>query len=191
MKEAEFTKTSNGSHWMDTSIISDHPLKLTIIDPTQYVEGILNVFNQLPCIVEAEYTKPALKHLARAIVLTIMQGVVNRARAWIYGDDVEYHIHLINMRELIGFDVEANLREELRYDLNDPINEHASKMLDGLLKEMLELMNKHMNPNRFVIHRVTQGRDLRTLMIEEYCDWRVLQWTRSEQEKIDNRHENI
>ncbi|YP_009212859.1 hypothetical protein AVU38_gp010 [Ralstonia phage RSL2] len=176
---------------MDTSVISDRPLKITIIDPQQHIAAIMNIFQMLPSIQEYDFTKPALTHLTRKVVITIMEAIVNRRRAWIYGEDTDWHIHLMNLRELIGFDIEAELREELRYDLNDPANKKAADMLDDVLKQLLTLTTEHMNPNRFVLHRLTQGRDLRTLMIEEYADWRVIQWTKAEQEKIANRHETI
>ncbi|BDD79292.1 hypothetical protein [Burkholderia phage FLC8] len=191
MKEPEFTKASDGVVWMDTSVISDRPFKITIIDPQQHIAAIMNIFEMLPSIQEYDFTKPALTHLVRKVVITIMEAIVNRRRAWVYGEDCDWHIHLINLRELIGFDIEAELREELRYDLNDPANKKAADMLDDVLKQLLALTTEHMNPNRFVLHRLTQGRDLRTLMIEEYADWRVIQWTKAEQEKIANRHETI
>ncbi|BAS04802.2 hypothetical protein [Ralstonia phage RSF1] len=191
MKEPEFTKTADGQYWMDTSVISDIPFKITIIDPREHISAIMNIFQMLPSIQEYNFTKPALTHLVRTIVITIMEGIVNRRRAWVYGEDTDWHIHLMNLRELIGFDIEAELREELRYDLNDPANKQASGMLDDVLKQLLALTTEYMNPNRFVLHRLTQSRDLRTLMIEEYSDWRVIQWTKAEQEKIANRHETI
>lgn len=191
MKEPEFTKASDGHFWMETSVITDIPLKMTIIDPKEHISAIMNIFRMLPCIQDSDFTTPALTHLVRKVVITIMEAIVNRRRAWVYGDDCDFHIHLINLRELIGFDIEANLREELRWDLNEPANKPAADMLDDVLKQLLALTTEHMNPNRFVLHRLTQGRDLRTLMIEEYSDWRVIQWTLSEQKKIDNRHENI
>lgn len=191
MKEPEFTKASNGQFWMDTSVVSDIPFKITIIDPQQHVAAIMNIFQMLPSIQECDFTKPALTHLVRKVVITIMEAIVNRRRAWIYGDDCDYHIHLMNLRELIGFDIEADLREDLRWDLNEASNKQAADMLDDVLKQLLALTTEHMNPNRFVLHRLTQGRDLRTLMIEEYADWRVIQWTKAEQEKIANRHETI
>jgi hypothetical protein len=177
--------------WMDTSVISDHPFKMTIIDPQQHIAAVMNIFDMLPSIQDADFTKPALTHLVRKVVITIMEAIVNRRRAWIYGEDCDFQVHLMNLRELIGFDIEADLREDLRWDLNDPANKKAADMLDDVLRQLLELTTKHMNPNRFVLHRLTQGRDLRTLMIEEYADWRVIQWTKAEQEKIANRHETI
>jgi hypothetical protein len=176
---------------MDTSVISDIPFKITIIDPNEHICAIMNIFQMLPSIQEADFTRPALTHLVRTVVITIMEGIVNRRRAWVYGEDADVGIHLMNIRELIGFDIEAQLREDLRWDLNEPVNKKAADMLDDVLKKLIALTTEHMNPNRFVLHRLTQGRDLRTLMIEEYADWRVIQWTLSEQKKIDNRHENI
>lgn len=191
MKEPEFTMASNGREWMETSVISDIPFKITIIDPREHVSAVMNIFQMLPSIQDADFTKPALTHLVRTIVITIMEAIVNRRRAWVYGDDCDWHIHLLNLRELIGFDIGADLREDLRYDLNEPANKKAADLLDDVLKQLLALTTEHMNPNRFVLHRLTQGRDLRTLMIEEYADWRVIQWTKAEQEKIANRHESI
>lgn len=191
MKETEFTKSSDKKHWMDTSVLSDHPKKMTIIDPVHYVNGVLMVFDNLPWIQESDFTKPALTHLARTMVISIMQAVVNRRRAWVYGDDAEVDININFMREMIGFDLESELREELRYELNDPKNHRAALMMDNLLKTVIDDVVKHLNPNPYVIHRLTQGRDLRTLMIEEYDDWRVVQWTKSEQAKIDARHEDV
>lgn len=191
MKETEFVVSSDKKNWMDASVISDRPFKITIIDPIQYIRGLKDALNQLPCIQDEGFGERAYDHLCRTMILTIFSAVVNRRRAWIYGEDTDVEVHLINLRELIGFDIDAGLRELIRDDLGDPQFRHVADLLDNLLVQSATLLQTHMNPNRFVLHHLTQGRDMRTLMLEEYADWRVIQWTKSEQDKIASRHETI
>lgn len=145
----------------------------------------------LPCIQDSNFTKPALTHLCRTIVLTIMNQIVNARRAWVDGHDAEANFIVAQFREMIGADLEANLREDLRYELNDESNTTAAKSFDELLKTIIEVVVKNMNPNQFTIHRITQSRDLRSVWLEEHADWRVVQWTMAEQDKIASRHEDI
>ena len=50
-------------------------------------------------------------------------------------------------------------------------------------------LKEHMNPNMFVIHEVRLGKDGRTIRLEEFADWRVLQWTLKQQAEIDAKRE--
>lgn len=176
---------------MDTSVISDTPLKIVIIDPREHVTAIKDVMSALPSVQDERMSEGALDHMCRLMVLTIMTAIVNRRKAWVYADDADVEIHLMNLRELIGFDIDAYLREGIRDDLGHPDCKFNADMLDSILKSILETLTSHMNPNRFVLHRLTQGRDMRTLNLEEYADWRVIEWTRREQETVAARHETI
>lgn len=191
MKEPEFMKTSDNAHWMDASVISDHPFKITIIDPRPYVYSITRAFEMLPSIQAEKLSKEALDHLVKTIVQTCMSGIISRRRAWIHGDNIDYEMHLMKLRELIGYDIPGDLRQQLREDLNNPAHAEASGILERVLKEMVELLDLHMNPNKFVVHMLSQSRDLRTFMLEEYADWRVIEFTKAEQAKIDARHEDL
>jgi hypothetical protein len=191
VKEVEFTKSSDDKNWMDTSVISDIPFKVTIIDPTPFVTAVFDALEQLPFIAKGKYTKPSLIHISRVIVHSAMTGIVKRRRAWINGDDVDFYLHMMNLRELIAFDLDPEEREGIRDDLLDSNNRWSAKMVDVALRQMLEVLQQHMNPNKFVLHELRQTRDLRTFMLEEYADWRVIEWTKNEQAKIDDRHADV
>ena len=176
---------------MDTSVISDIPFKVTIIDPRPYIHGVKMILDDLPAIVEIKCTDQALTHLAKVMVHSFMTGIVARRRAWINGDDVDYLLHITQLREMIGVDIDPKLRDEIRYDLGEIRHRHSAERLDQIIGEILDLLATHMNPNHFVVHEIEQTRDLRTFVLKEYADWRVIQWTKEQQANIDSRHEEI
>lgn len=191
MKEREFTKSSDKQNWMDTSVISDIPFKVTIIDARPFVDGVKSILECFECIEELKCTDAAIEHLAKVMVHSFMTGIVARRRAWINGDDVEYLLHTTQLREMIGVDIDPKLRDEIRYDLGEMRHRNMALRFDQLIGEIMELLSTHMNPNHFVVHEIEQTRDLRTFVLKEYADWRVIQWTKEQQAKIDSRHEEI
>lgn len=191
VKEPEFVLSSDKQNWMDTAVISTTPYKVTIIDPHQYVAGMIGVFDQLDVFVDAKLTGEAKKHLARQSVLNVMESVIGRCRAWENGSDVDFEIHPMNMRSVITNNMEQEMRSNFWDEIGHSSRAKAWKMMDHLLKDIIKTMLKHMNPNRFVVHTLEVDKDLRKISINEFADWRVIQYTKNEVAKIDARHENI
>lgn len=210
MKELEFTLSSDKQSWMDTSVISDTPNKVTIIDPRPFVDVLVEILGGLQSIQDEDYPRKALEHLAKASVRSLMVAIVNGRRAWVNGINAEVALHPIELKKAFGFDIDPIVRDKLRYELDfdqDILREdrliekgyvtgidkakNAAVRLVSLFQDISDLMKKHMNPNQFVLHELTNAKDGRTFWLEEYADWRVIQYTKAEQEKIASRHENI
>lgn len=207
MKEAEFTKSSDKQNWMDTSVISDKPRKVTIIDPRPYVMAMMDILETLEAIKEENLTNRALEHLAKSSIRTIMTAIISGRRAWVYGEDADVILSIIELKKIFGFDIDARLRDQIRYELDFDLDPRVIERIDkkayteeskkaavrivSLLKDIADLMKNLMNPNQFVLHDLTNSKDGRVFWLEEFDDWRVIQWTKNEQAKIDARHEDI
>lgn len=207
MKEAEFTKSSDKQNWMDTSVISDKPRKVTIIDPRPYVMAMMDILETLEAIKEENLTNRALEHLAKSSIRTIMSAIISGRRAWVYGEDADVILSIIELKKIFGFDIDARLRDQIRYELDFDLDPRVIDRIDktayteeskkaavrivSLLKDIADLMKNLMNPNQFVLHDLTNSKDGRVFWLEEFDDWRVIQWTKNEQAKIDARHEDI
>ena len=189
MKEPEFSKTADNKYWMDTNVISDHPVKMTIIDPYPYISKLVEIFESMETF--REDNRGALKHLARATVTSLMTAVIGRARAWEHGHDVDFELHQMNIRNVVGIDMGAVTRDDFRKEIELKENEHLDRMLNIVVKDIIELMQTHMNKNRYTVHRLSHSKDARTINLEEYADWRVIQFTKDQMSKIDARHEDI
>jgi hypothetical protein len=207
VKEAEFTKSSDKQNWMDTSVISDKPRKVTIIDPRPYVMAMMDILETLEAIKEENLTNRALEHLAKSSIRTIMTAIISGRRAWVYGEDADVILSIIELKKIFGFDIDARLRDQIRYELDFDLDPRVIERIDkkayteeskkaavrivSLLKDIADLMKNLMNPNQFVLHDLTNSKDGRVFWLEEFDDWRVIQWTKNEQAKIDARHEDI
>lgn len=210
MKELEFTLSSDKQSWMDTSVISDTPNKVTIIDPRPFVDVLVDILGTTQSIQDEEYPRKALEHLAKASVRSVMLSIIGGRRAWVNGVNAEVALHPIELKKMFGFDLDPIVRDKLRYELDFDQDEitlaslHQNNLVKGmdksknaavrlvsLLQDISDLMKKHMNANQFVVHELTTAKDGRTFWLEEYADWRVIQYTKAEQEKIAARHENI
>lgn len=83
------------------------------------------------------------------------------------------------------------LRDVVRYELQLIENTSVSLLQNAFLNELAEMLDKHMNKNQFVVHRVVTDRNQTRVMLEEFADWRVIEWTKRQQEIIADRHESI
>lgn len=191
MKEPEYTLSSDKRTWMENSVISDIPFKITIIDPREYIDGIRKALSELPSVKDAGFGKDAMEHFSRVIVQNIISGIVTRRAAWVHGFDYEVEIHISRVREMMVFELDFDFREAIRDDLNHPDHAKTSARLENILKDILTTVLSFMNPNPYVVHRITHSRDFRTLNLEEFADWRVIEWTKNEHAKIAATHENI
>lgn len=200
MKEPEYVKSADNTTWMDNSVITTVPTKVTVIDPRVYTEAIVKVFKDLESIKNAGMTDPEIKHMATSVVHTVMQGIIAQRRAWVNGYEADGHLAVRKMIDNFGFDLNPQLRDHIRYELDfdlDKISEkvvksevtldkalHHASRLKRTIGVIGTLLNTHMNPNEFVIHELTVSRDGRTFRLEEFSDWRVVQWTEAQQKEI-------
>jgi hypothetical protein len=207
VKEAEFTKSSDKQNWMDTSVLSDKPRKVTIIDPRPYVMAMMDILDSLEAVKDENLTNRQLEHLAKSSIRTIMSAIIAGRRAWVYGIDADVILSIVELKKIFGFDIDARLRDNIRYELDFDLDPRVIDLIDkkayteeskkaavrivSLLKEIADLMKNIMNKNQFVLHDLTNSKDGRVFWLEEYDDWRVIQWTKDEQAKIDARHEDI
>lgn len=207
MKDPEYVRSANKTNWMDNSVISTKPSKITIIDPRLYTSAIMDILHNLDSITEIEMQEKELEHMAKSAVRSIMSGIIAGRRAWINGYNAEHAVAVWNLTKIFTFDINGEVRDRLRYELDfdlDPITKdivergpkttvapRAAQRLRKVIDEIGNLMNLHMSPNHFVIHELSIARDGRVFWLEEFSDWRVLEWTKDQQRQIDERHENI
>lgn len=83
------------------------------------------------------------------------------------------------------------LRDVVRYELQLIENTSVALLQNAFLVELAALLDKHMNKNPFVVHRVATSPDRTRVMLEEFADWRVIEWTKRQQDIIADRHESI
>lgn len=202
MKEVEFTLSSDNKNWMDTSVISDNPKKVTVIDPRPYVAALVNILGGLQSIQDEEYPPRQLEKLAKLTFLSILTAGVYRRRAWIHGEAASIATNPIMLKKMFGSEFDPIVRDKLRYELDFDLDDLTLKSLKKMniesmdksktgairlmhfFKEVSDLLEEHMNPNIFVVHDVTVSKDGRSFWLEEHDDWRVVQWTKEQHEQV-------
>lgn len=209
MKEVELTLSSDKKNWMDTSVISDHPKKITVIDPRPHVSIIKNILSSTQSIQEESYSARELEDLSGRTFHSIVQAIVYGRRAWINGEEANTAMHPNSIRAIFGSELNPVVRDKLRYELDFDLDELTMKSLKQMnvtamdkslgtavrlshfMREIGTFVVSHMNANTFVIHEIAYSRDGKSLWLEEYDDWRVVQWTKDEQAKIDVANANL
>lgn len=209
MKEVEFTLSSDNKNWMDTSVISDTPKKVTIIDPRPYVVVLSNILGSLKSIQDEDYTRRILDDLSRLSLRSIMQAIIYGRRAWINGEEAALATYSIELRKAFGAELDPIVRDKMRFEMDFDVDELTLKSLRKMnldtmdkslgvavrlthfLQEIADLLKTHMNPNTFVMHELTISKDGRSFWLEEYDDWRVVQWTKEQQAKLDSTHARL
>lgn len=203
MRELEFTKTADGLNVMDNSVISDIPFKMTYLNYKPFADCFSRVIEMLPYVDVAGISPRKMDSMAFKNIFTLLMVYVNSRRAWVQGYESTHE----NARDAmkIAFASECDLvlnpdaeladqillRDAIRHDLERAIGNPAAKLRDNLLRDISEFLNERMNQNAFVVHRVTTDLAERTIMLEEFADWRVIEWTKHQQALIDARHESI
>lgn len=203
MKEVELTLSSDNKNWMDTSVISDTPRKITVIDPHPHVVILKNILASTQTIQEEEYSAKELHDLAGRTFHTMLAAVVNGRRAWVNGEDAATAAHPNNIMSSFGSEMHPIVRDKLRYELDFDLDALTLKSLKKMnidtmdkslgtavrlshfMREVGEYLLAFMNPNQFIIHELSYSKNGKMIWLEEHADWRVVQWTKAQQEKID------
>lgn len=186
---------------MDVSVITGIPKKVVIFDPREQVTALTSVLLSLDCVLESELNDQAVEGIARLTLIAVMEATIMRRRAWAHGNDVELEMTVADLRGLVGhgsdYMVTTDVKEVrlLRDEIRTELEEYESRMSETILNELLKSISRsissRMNSNLFVVHKLAQIVNSNTIMLEEYDDWRVIEWTKAEQAKIDARHETI
>lgn len=203
MKEAEFTLSSDNKNWMDTSVISDIPRKATIIDPRNYVAVLRSILESLQSIQEENYSRRQLEAHATRSFHAILSAMIYGRRAWVNGEDAALSMYPMSFKKAFGSELDPIVRDKIRYELDFDLDELSMKRLGDFniesveqskqaairlthfLQDVSTMLNGILSPNLYMIHELTISKDGRVLWIEEFCDWRVKQWTVQEQAKVD------
>lgn len=209
MKEVNLSLSSDNKHWVDMNVLSGYPNKVTIIDPRQYECTMVQILSSLQSVIDRDYPPSVIRDFAKQTVHSIMSAIVTRNRAWLHGADCGLIFHPMELKKVFGTELDPVLRDQIRYELDFDIDEltlqslklnnldtmdkskAAAVKLTHLLKNISEYMRSIMNPNAFTVHELTVSRNNRDLWLEEYNDWRVLQWTNHESNLIDKTQSNI
>lgn len=209
MKEVELTLSSDNKNWMDTSVISDTPKKITVIDPRPHVAILKNILASTQTIQEEDYTARELENLAGRTFHAMLTSIVSGRRAWVNGESAELAAHPNTIMAFFGSEMNPIVRDKLRYELDFDLDSLTLKSLKKMniesmdkslgtavrlshfMREVGEYVLSFMNPNQFVIHEITFSRNGKMIWLEEHEDWRVVQWTKAQQEKIDIDNANL
>lgn len=203
MKEVEFTLSSDKTNWMDTSVMNGYPKKVTIFDPRHWQTTMARILDSLACVQDEDYTNTELMDLAKISVFTTLSSIVSGRRGWVNGEGCETVFGINHLRMAFAADFKPVIRDLIRYELDFDLDDitlrsmrdmnleqidyakAAAIKLKHLLLEMSEFMRSNMSKNTFTVYELNVSRNKQDLWLEEYDDWRVVQWTKQQQEKVD------
>lgn len=205
MKEPEYVLTSDKKNWMDAGVISTIPYKVTVLE-ARYITSRLEDLLICPAITTLKVDANEIAAMCRLECLSLLQALVSHRCAWKNAYDGDLTGAALEAFNNFGITFEPSVRDRLRYECGIPQDgltigvvekeypditvypwmcRGIREYIDGLAMSLKE----HMNPNPYVIHEVRLGKDGRSIRLEEFSDWRVLQWTLQQQAEIDAKRE--
>lgn len=205
MKEPEYVLTSDKKNWMDTGVISTIPYKVTIFEMRTFIARCEDLLSMTATIRELKLPPLELRTMATQLTMNIFEALVNHRCAWknSYNGDLETgELYVVeNFANCFTAEVRDSLRYELGIEQDEitvgvvekyskiPIMKWMLVAFKGFTTTVSSILRENMNPNPYVIHEMRLGKDGRTIRLEEFSDWRVLQWTLQQQAEIDAKRE--
>jgi len=165
--------------WIDPSPANLKPLKMSILDIRPYVSRMERILNQY----EVEKDKALLPGMALNFTMNLIYKIVDLSKAWEYGEEADA-LTIDRVLKHLMEDMDETSRGSLLNQLKDDTQHELNQYMFNFIGSIISLMEKHLNENRYTFNIVKIHKHPFVIVLEQYDDYRVIQWTKHELEKL-------
>jgi hypothetical protein len=200
MEKNEFVMSADKLTQIDKMCCGEVVRKTTIFDITNYVAVVEDLMDRMD-LFRTAHQHAISDRIARDFVQAIGENVILGRRAWVHGHDTAYEVHPMQLfhagsgaledeiptygehgNDLISMTMRDVMREFIEREEHQSLRHRFFGCLGELAKDILD----HMNPNQYVVHdiHVSNSTTRTVVTLQEFDDWRAMQWTAEQIEKI-------
>jgi len=166
--------------WIDPSPAYFKIRKMSIVDIRPYVFRLGKILLEYKVIEDLD----EVENYSLEFTIKIIKNIIDLSKAWVHGED-SYCVTVNILLDSLTVEMNSDQRERFKKDLDDPKKDKLNKDMFEYLKSIINEIDNKLNKNRYVFHKLKEHQNKFVVIIEQYDDYRVIQWTRNELEKLE------
>lgn len=173
---------------MDTDVaMSKKALKVVLFRTEEWEAAFDRLMDQI-CALPTLKISVSKPH-AFEVIRDMLTAIIQRRRAWVYGEEAAIQIHANMITSVITFNLDYDERKAVWAAVE--ADAEMNLRVSTYIRSLIAFVTDHMSRNLFAIHDVAYDNRTKTWALSEFADWRAVQWTKDQIRLIDESHEDI